>query len=68
MVRDALTSPDVAWRALGTSGATHALVHEWAFSSLRRGKRTSKWLLDSGAQLVLRSGDDALYRLPFDNR
>lgn len=64
MVRDALTSPDAAWRALETSGATHALVHEWAFSSLPRGKRTSTWLLDRGAQMVIRVGDDALYRLP----
>lgn len=64
LVREPLESPDRAWWALERSGASHAIVHEWAFRSLDRGKRVSQWLRDNGAVEVARSENDTLFRLP----
>lgn len=59
---DALTSPEEAAEALRASGATHALVHEAAFSG-GRGHLVSEWLEAMGARLAARDGDDVLYVL-----
>lgn len=64
LLSDALVSPDRAWWALERSGASHVIVHEWAFRSIDRGKRVSQWLRDNGAVEVARTGHDALFLLP----
>lgn len=63
-VMNALTAPDRAWWALERSGATHVIVHEWAFASIERGKKVSQWLRDNGAVEVAATGLDTLFRLP----
>jgi hypothetical protein len=64
LIRDALTSPDRGWWALERSGASHVIVHEWAFRSIDRGKRVSQWLRDGGAVEVASTENDTLFRLP----
>nr|MBA3949179.1 hypothetical protein [Acidobacteriota bacterium] len=59
-----LTDPKAEWDTLQSSGATHAIVHEWAFRSLDRGKNVSAWLAANGAVELERSVNDVLYRLP----
>ena len=59
-----LTYPATEWDTLLSSGATHVIVHEWAFRSLERGKRVSEWLEGNGAFELERSVNDVLYRLP----
>ncbi|HUF24947.1 MAG TPA: hypothetical protein VMN81_12520 [Vicinamibacterales bacterium] len=63
-IRDALVSPDRAWWALERSGASHVIVHEWAFPSIDRGRRVSQWLRDGGAVEVTSTENDRLFRLP----
>jgi hypothetical protein len=53
---------DAATKALVSSGATHAIVHEAAFSN-GRGHEISDWLLSIGARPVLTQGTDRLFRL-----
>ena len=64
MIKDALTSPERAWWALERSGASHVIVHEWAFPSIERGRRVSQWLRDNGAVEVAATENDVLFRLP----
>lgn len=59
-----LTHPETEWEILVSTGATHAIVHEWAFRSLERGKRVSEWLAANGAVELERSANDVLYSLP----
>lgn len=59
-----LTDPGTEWDTLRSSGATHAIVHEWAFRSLERGKNVSAWLAANGAVELDRSVNDVLFRLP----
>jgi hypothetical protein len=54
---------EAATRSLRSSGATHALVHEAAFTR-GRGKEISQWLTSIGAQLVATHGTDKLFLLP----
>ena len=55
--------PDLAWRRLLESGATHAVVHGRAFRSRQWG-RLERWLTGHGATLVATYGTDRLYALP----
>ncbi|HEX6322166.1 MAG TPA: hypothetical protein VFZ36_00450, partial [Vicinamibacterales bacterium] len=64
LIMDALVSPDRAWWALERAGASHVIVHEWAFRSLDRGRRVSQWLRDGGAVEVASTENDRLFRLP----
>jgi hypothetical protein len=64
VVKDVFESPSRAWWAVERSGASHVIVHEWAFRSLERGKRVSQWLRESGAVEVASTGNDTLFRLP----
>ena len=64
LIKDALVSPDRAWWALERSGASHVIVHEWAFASIDRGRRVSQWLRDGGAVEVASTENDRLFRLP----
>ena len=64
VVTDVFESPARAWWALERSGASHVIVHEWAFRSTNRGTRVSQWLRDGGAVEVASTGDDILFRLP----
>ena len=57
-------SPEQAWLALEQSGASHVIVHEWAFPSFDRGKRVSQWLRDFGAVELTSTDNDTLFRLP----
>jgi hypothetical protein len=54
--------PETAWRAVSGSGATHALVHEAAFSD-SRGRDLIDWLFASGAREILVDGTDHLFTL-----
>lgn len=64
IVKDVFVSPDRAWWALERSGASHVIVHEWAFRSIDRGKNVTKWLRDNGAVEVASTENDRLLRLP----
>jgi hypothetical protein len=54
---------DAATKALRSSGATHAIVHEAAFPD-GRGPELTNWLLGIGAPLVMTHGTDKLLVLP----
>jgi hypothetical protein len=61
---DALAAvPDLAWRRVLESGATHAIVHGRPFRS-RDWNRLQRWLTDHGATLLATYGTDRLYALP----
>jgi hypothetical protein len=51
---------EAATKALRSSGATHAIVHEGAIPD-GRGHELSDWLLSIGAQLVMAHGTDRLF-------
>jgi len=55
--------PDLAWRRLLESGATHAIVHGRPFRS-RNWAQFERWLTDHGATLVATYGSDRLFALP----
>lgn len=65
--RDAIESlavvPDLAWRRMLETGATHAVVHGRAFRS-RDSARLERWLANHGATLMAPYGTDRLYALP----
>jgi hypothetical protein len=50
--------------ALLGSGATHVVVHEWAWRRKGKGREVSLWLERSGARVVAADGADQLYALP----
>jgi hypothetical protein len=56
------TDLDAATKALSTTGATHALVHEGAFPG-GRGHEISDWLTSLGATVILTHGTDKLLKL-----
>ena len=58
-----LAQPDEAWRALTASGATCAVVHEWAFEGTD-GRRVSDWLEARGAIRLAVFNRDVVYQLP----
>jgi hypothetical protein len=53
---------EAATKALSTTGATHALVHEAAYPD-GRGQEINAWLESTGATLVMKHESDRLYRL-----
>ncbi len=53
---------DAATKALRSSGATHAIVHEGAIPD-GRGHELSDWLLSTGAQVVMTHGTDKLFAI-----
>jgi hypothetical protein len=55
--------PDVAWRRLRTSGATHAIVH---LAAIHRRDRIAlhRWLTGRGATVLDTLGHDRIYTLP----
>jgi hypothetical protein len=53
---------DAATKALSTTGATHALVHEAAYPD-GRGHEITDWLLSTGAAIVMTHGPDKLFQL-----
>jgi hypothetical protein len=55
--------PDFAWALLAESGATHAIVHEGAYSQNERGD-VSRWLSERGARPVVTVGLARLFELP----
>lgn len=59
-LKDTLLSPDQAWQALATSGATHVVVHE-ALYEPGRGARISAWLKAHGAREVGTFGNDHVF-------
>ncbi|MDQ3068480.1 MAG: hypothetical protein M3R55_01975 [Acidobacteriota bacterium] len=63
-VLNVFDSPDRAWWGLERSGASHVIVHEWAFLSIERGERVSQWLRDNGAVELAATDHDTLFRLP----
>src|SRR4029450_3257300 len=54
------TDLDTATKALRSSGATHAIVHEGAIPD-GRGHELSDWLLSTGAQVLMTHGTDKLF-------
>ncbi len=54
---------DAATRAVQSSGATHALVHEGAFQD-GRGHEVTNWLVSTGATVTGTFGSDKLLTLP----
>jgi hypothetical protein len=56
------TDLDAATKALRSSGATHAIVHEGAIPD-GRGHELSDWLLSTGAQVVMTHGTDKLFAI-----
>lgn len=61
-LQDPLAHPDEAWTATVASGATTAVVHEWAFEP-DRGRQMSDWLEARGARLIGTFNRDRVYRL-----
>ncbi len=55
--------PDFAWSTLATSGATHAVVHEWAYPPRRR-HDVSRWLEAHGARRIASFRSDHVFELP----
>jgi hypothetical protein len=62
-LKDALTEPERAWRALAASGATDIVVHEAGYEG-DRGPRISAWLRAHGAREVFSAGTDRVFALP----
>jgi hypothetical protein len=56
-----------AWRALAASGATHAIVHVWAWRH-GKGAKVTEWLEARGASRLAAVDDDVLFALPADGR
>ncbi len=55
-------NPGAAWQALASSGATHAVVHEGAYTN-RQGAAIVQWLTSHGAHLVAEFGSDKVLAL-----
>ncbi len=58
-----LQDPELAWKQLGRSGATHAIVHESAFEN-QDGASVSRWLAARGARLLVTIDADRVFELP----
>ena len=59
--------PDAVRRVLVSSGATHAVVHTWAYPD-GRGDRIVAWLISQGAQTIGTAEMDTLLQLNFRDR
>ena len=68
MLGDPTTTPELAWKTLGESGATHAIVHEAAFRTPDEVRNLESWLTDRGAAPVATFGGDAVFVLPLAPR
>ncbi len=62
-LKDLAGRPEAAWTALAGSGATHAIVHEGAYTDLR-GIGISRWLRGNGAREIASFGQDRVFELP----
>jgi hypothetical protein len=62
-LRDLLAEPERAWRALASTTATHALVHEGAWGIPAKGRRVTRWLEEHGALRLAEEGSDVLFEL-----
>jgi hypothetical protein len=61
---NALAAPDAAWDAVRASGATHVLVHEYAFLG-NEGRLYSDWAQRHGGRLLLGTVEgDMLFEVP----
>ena len=61
---DALAAPEAAWQAVVASGATHVLIHEYAFLGTE-GKRYSAWAQQQGGRPLLGTLEgDMLFEVP----
>lgn len=63
-LRRAALAPDEAWSALRGSGATHAIVHEWAWYRLKVAQRITGHLEARGARRLGEFDGDVLLELP----
>jgi hypothetical protein len=55
--------PDASWSALAESGATCAIVHEWAIEGAG-GRELRRWLESHGARVLGVFGQSRVYALP----
>jgi hypothetical protein len=62
-LRGVVSQPETALRALATSGATHAIVHEHAWR-VPQGEVVSAWLSAHGARRLATLDGDVLFELP----
>jgi hypothetical protein len=62
-LKDVDTRPERAWQSIVRSTATHAIVHEGAYTD-DRGRRLSAWLRARGASDVAAFGSDKVFALP----
>ncbi len=62
-LRNLLAEPERAWRALATTTATHAIVHEAAWNIPAKGRRVTRWLEEHGAVRLAEEGGDVLLAL-----
>ncbi len=62
MLKDFATSPDRAWQAVVTSGATHIIVHEAGYEP-GRGELIARWLMTNGATEVAAFGADSVFTI-----
>ena len=59
-LRNLLSEPERAWRALLATTASHAIVHEGAWGIPAKGRRVTRWLEEHGAVRVATEGSDVL--------
>ena len=62
-LRDLATRPDRAWQAIADSTATHAIVHEAAYTN-DGGRHLSAWLRTRGAHEIAAFGTDCVFSIP----
>ena len=63
-LRRAVQAPDDAWAAIRSSGATHVIVHTWAWNRVRVGQRIASQLEERGAGRLGEFDGDVLLELP----
>ena len=63
-LRDGLRDPDAAWAALRGSGATHVVLHRWAWYRTAIGERLARGFEQRGARRLGEWDGDLLLELP----
>jgi hypothetical protein len=63
-LRGALSAPDASWAAIESSGATHVIVHEWAWVRRGAARRITRQLEERGARRLGEFDGDVLLELP----
>ena len=63
-LRDGLRDPNAAWTALRQTGATHVIVHRWAWYRTAIGARLTRGFEERGARRLGEWEDDVLLELP----